>query len=123
ELSTLTVPRSAAGPDLREWVLGSEGTLGVIVEATVRVRPRPGLHAVHGMLFRDFSAGVRAIRAWQESGLSMSMMRLSDAQETALSLLMRKDPTRRFDVTARFMDAVQKLGYRESRALMLFGME
>lgn len=123
ELSTLAVPRSATGPDLRELVLGSEGTLGVIVEATVRVRPRPAHHLVHGMLFREFAAGVRAIRALQASGLPMSMMRLSDAEETALSLLMRKDPTRRFDVTARFMDAVHKLGYGEGRALMLFGME
>jgi alkyldihydroxyacetonephosphate synthase len=123
ELSTLAVPRTATGPDLKELVLGSEGTLGVIVEATLRIHRKPALHEVRGMLFRNFAAGVRAIRALQDSGLPMSMMRLSDAEETELSLLLRKDPTRRFDLSARFMQSVQSLGYGAERSLLLFGIE
>jgi alkyldihydroxyacetonephosphate synthase len=123
ELTTLRVPRTATGPDLKELVLGSEGTLGVISEATVRIRKKPALHEVRGVLFRSFADGIRALRALRDSGLPMSMIRLSDAQETELSLLLRADPTRRFDVTAGFMRAVRGIGFGAGRALMLFGIE
>jgi alkyldihydroxyacetonephosphate synthase len=123
ELTTLTVPRHAAGPDLKEVVLGSEGTLGVIVEATVRIRQRMALQDVRGMLFRDFASGIRTIRAWVAAGLPMMMMRLSDAQETELSLLLRNDPDKWFDAGNRFLDATKTVGYGENRAIMLFGIE
>jgi alkyldihydroxyacetonephosphate synthase len=123
ELATLTVPRHAAGPDLKEVVLGSEGTLGVIVEATVRIREKKAVQDVRGMLFRDFASGVRTIRAWGATSLPMMMMRLSDAQETELSLLLRHDPDKRFDAGATLLDATKTVGYGEERALMLFGIE
>jgi alkyldihydroxyacetonephosphate synthase len=123
ELVTLTVPRHAAGPDLKELILGSEGTLGVIVEATLRICKKPHVQDVRGMLFRDFAAGVRTIRAWVDAGLPMTMMRLSDAQETELSLLLRHDPDKRFDAGELLFAGAQKLGYGEQRSLMLFGIE
>jgi alkyldihydroxyacetonephosphate synthase len=123
ELATLTVPRHAAGPDLKQVVLGSEGTLGVIVEATVRIRKKMALQDVRGMLFRDFASGVRTIRAWAAAGLPMMMMRLSDAQETDLSLMLRHDPDKRFDAGATLLDATKSVGYGQDRALMLFGIE
>jgi len=123
ELATLTVPRHAAGPDLKQIVLGSEGTLGVIVEATVRIREKKAVQDVRGMLFRDFASGVRTIRAWGATSLPMMMMRLSDAQETELSLLLRHDPDKRFDAGATLLDATRTVGYGEERALMLFGIE
>jgi alkyldihydroxyacetonephosphate synthase len=123
ELVTLRVPRRAVGPELNAMVLGSEGTLGVIVEATVRVRPKPHVQDIRGMLFRDLSAGIRAIRAFSGAGLPMTMMRLSDAQETELSLLLREDPARSFDASALFLNAMRRFGYREQRALLLFGVE
>ena len=123
ELATLTVPRHAAGPDLKQVVLGSEGTLGVIVEATVRIRQKMALQDVRGMLFRDFASGLRTIRAWGAAGLPMMMMRLSDAQETELSLLLRHDPDKRFDAAATLLDATKTVGYGEERALLLFGIE
>jgi alkyldihydroxyacetonephosphate synthase len=123
ELTTLTVPRHAAGPDLKQIILGSEGTLGVIVEATVRIREKMAVQDVRGMLFRDFASGIRTIRAWVAAGLPMMMMRLSDAQETELSLLLRHDPDKRFDPSATLLDATKTVGYGEDRALMLFGIE
>jgi alkyldihydroxyacetonephosphate synthase len=123
EMVTLNVPRHAAGPDLKELVLGSEGTLGVIVEATLRISKKPVVQDVRGMLFRDFAAGVRTIRAWREAGLPMTMARLSDAQETELSLLLRHDPAKRFDAGQLLFAATEKVGYAEDRALMLFGTE
>jgi alkyldihydroxyacetonephosphate synthase len=123
ELVTLPVPRRATGPDLNGVVLGSEGTLGVIVEATLRIRRRPALQDIRGMLFRDFAAGMRTIRAWLAAGLPLTMMRLSDAHETALSLLLRRDPARRFDAAEALLSATRALGYGEQRTLMLFGLE
>jgi alkyldihydroxyacetonephosphate synthase len=123
ELVTLPVPRRATGPDLNGVVLGSEGTLGVIVEATLRIRRRPALQDIRGMLFRDFAAGVGAMRAWLATGLPLTMMRLSDADETELSLLLRRDPARRFDAAETLLAATRALGYGEQRTLMLFGIE
>ena len=123
ELTTLTVPRHAAGPDLNQVVLGSEGTLGVIVEATLRIRERMAVQDVRGMLFRDFASGIRTIRAWVAAGLPMMMMRLSDAQETEVSLLLRHDPDKRFDAGATLLDATKSVGYGDDRAIMLFGIE
>jgi alkyldihydroxyacetonephosphate synthase len=123
ELVTLPVPRRAVGPDLNGLVLGSEGTLGVIVEATVRIRRRPALQDIRGLLFRDFAAGIRAIRAFLSAGLPLTMARLSDARETELSLLLRHDPARRFDPAATLLSATRALGYGDQRALMLFGFE
>jgi len=123
ELTTLTVPRHATGLDLKQVVLGSEGTLGVIVEATVRIRKRAALQDVRGMLFRDFVSGIRTIRAWAAAGLPMMMMRLSDARETELSLLLRHDPEKRFDPGATLLDATKTVGYGQDRAIMLFGIE
>jgi alkyldihydroxyacetonephosphate synthase len=108
---------------LNQIVLGSEGTLGVIVEATVRIREKMGMQDVRGMLFREFASGLRTIRAWAAAGLPMMMMRLSDAQETELSLLLRHDPDKRFDAAATLLDATKSVGYGDERALMLFGIE
>jgi alkyldihydroxyacetonephosphate synthase len=123
ELVTLTVPRHAAGPDLKELVLGSEGTLGVIVEATVRISHKPPVQDVQAMLFRDFAAGVRTNRGWRAAGLPMTMMRLSDARETELSLMLRHDPDKRFEAGEQLFAGAEKLGYAGERALMLFGVE
>ncbi len=123
ELRTLGVPRNAAGPDLKETILGSEGIFGVIVEATLRISPKPALQDIRGMLFRDFASGVDTIRALRDAGLPMTMMRLSDARETELSLLLKRDPERAFDAGTAFLRATRQLGYGDSRSLLLFGVE
>lgn len=123
EIRTLTVPRTAAGPSLRELVLGSEGVLGVIVEATVRIRSQPAVRDIRGMLFPNFAAGTAAIREATAAGLPITMMRLSDAAETELSLMMRRDPHRKFDPTAAFLTAVRRFGYGDQRCVMLYGVE
>ncbi len=53
------VPASAAGPGLRQLLVGSEGTLGVICELALRVRPAPRERVYEGVFFEDFAAGVR----------------------------------------------------------------
>jgi alkyldihydroxyacetonephosphate synthase len=81
-LETAPFPNSAAGPDLRHLVAGSEGVLGVITEATFRVRPVPEQRDYRAYLFKDFERGREAIRGMVQQGLGVAMVRLSDADET-----------------------------------------
>jgi alkyldihydroxyacetonephosphate synthase len=80
------VPKSAAGPDLRQLILGSEGTLGVITELTFEVRPAPRLTVYDGWRFESFADGMRAVRALAQDGPLPTVLRLSDEAETALAL-------------------------------------
>jgi alkyldihydroxyacetonephosphate synthase len=82
---TRSVPASGAGPDPSRLVIGSEGTLGVITEAWMRVRPRPTFRAGASVLFDDFDAAVAATRAIAQADLFPSNCRLLDAQEAFLN--------------------------------------
>lgn len=86
-------PSSAAGPDLRQLVLGSEGRLGVVTRATVRVRPKPERLVVTGMVVPSWEEGLDASREIVQRRIPLDLLRLSDANETevALSLGLRKD--------------------------------
>lgn len=75
-------PASAAGPDLRRLLVGSEGTLGVITEVAVRVRPRPERILDEAWSFPDHATGVAALRALAQSEVRPTMARLSDETET-----------------------------------------
>ncbi len=78
-------PRSAAGPDLRQLVLGSEGAFGVITSVTVRARPLPATRVYEGWRFPSFEAGTRALRALAQDGCP-TVLRLSDETETFIGL-------------------------------------
>jgi alkyldihydroxyacetonephosphate synthase len=75
------LPGSGAGPSPDRALIGSEGILGVIAEAWVRVRPRPEFKASCGVEFDDFHDATRAIREISQSGLYPSNCRLLDALE------------------------------------------
>jgi alkyldihydroxyacetonephosphate synthase len=79
------LPGSGAGVSPDRMLLGSEGTLGVITEAWVRVRRRPTHRASAPVRFADFTAGAEAVRALSQSGLYPSNCRLIDAQEAKLT--------------------------------------
>ena len=85
-LSLGVAPASAAGPDLRQLLLGSEGVFGVITAVTVRVRPLPETRAYDGWRWPSFTAGREAMRTLAQSGQLPTVLRLSDEAETALSL-------------------------------------
>jgi alkyldihydroxyacetonephosphate synthase len=84
-------PASAAGTDLREMVLGSEGRLGIVTQATVRVRPLPDYEAFHAVFFPDWEAGREAVRALSQARPGLSMLRLSNALETQTMLALAGD--------------------------------
>jgi len=77
-------PASAAGPDLRQLLLGSEGAFGVITSVTVRVRPAPESRHYEGWRFASFAEGVAAVRTLTQSGAAPTVLRLSDETETAV---------------------------------------
>jgi alkyldihydroxyacetonephosphate synthase len=79
-------PRSAAGPDLRQLVLGSEGAFGVITSLTLAIRPAPAARVYEGWRFPTFADGTRALRALAQDGPRPTVLRLSDEVETALNL-------------------------------------
>ncbi|MFD0274399.1 FAD-binding oxidoreductase [Kitasatospora sp. NPDC127111] len=81
-------PASAAGPDLRELFLGSEGTLGVITAVRVRVHPVPAVKAYEAWSFPDFGTGAAALRAVEQQGTGPTVIRLSDEAETMVNLAM-----------------------------------
>jgi alkyldihydroxyacetonephosphate synthase len=75
------LPGSGAGPSPDRFLLGSEGVLGVITQAWVRVQPRPEFRAARGVGFGSFIEGAEAVRALGQSGLFPSNCRLIDAEE------------------------------------------
>ncbi|MQY07829.1 FAD-binding oxidoreductase [Actinomadura macrotermitis] len=79
-------PKSAAGPDLRQLVLGSEGAFGVITSVTVRIRPVPEAAAYEGWRFPDFATGAAALRRLAQDGPRPVVLRLSDEAETMIGL-------------------------------------
>lgn len=85
EWESRRLPGSGAGPSPDRLLIGSEGILGVITEAWVRVRPRPGFRASAAVGFDGFEAGARAARALGQSGLWPSNCRLLDPGEAAVT--------------------------------------
>ena len=78
-------PRSAAGPALHQIWLGSEGALGVIVGAVLRVHRQPESVIGRGYAFPDLAAGLAAMRAIMQSGMRPLVLRLYDAEDTAFN--------------------------------------
>jgi alkyldihydroxyacetonephosphate synthase len=80
------LPGSGAGPSPDRMLIGSEGTLGVITEAWVKLQDRPKHKASAGVLFDSFAQGAEAVRALGQSGLWPSNCRLLDEAEGALTM-------------------------------------
>ena len=107
-LETKPFPASSAWPNLTELIIGSEGILGVITEAAFRVRPLPPVSDYRGYLFRSFESGADAIRKAVQQELPMTMLRLSDVEETryyrAFSAV-GKEPRLRDRLTSAYLNA------------------
>jgi alkyldihydroxyacetonephosphate synthase len=92
-LATRPVPHTSTGPSVREMVLGSEGRLGIITEATVHVHRVPERRTILGYLFPSWAEALAAMREIAASEASPSVTRVSDANETLFSFATRKDPS------------------------------
>ena len=79
-------PQSAAGPDLRQLVIGSEGVFGIITQVRVAVHPTPQAIRYEAWSFPDFATGAAALRAVAQTGTGPTVIRLSDEAETGVNL-------------------------------------
>jgi alkyldihydroxyacetonephosphate synthase len=111
-------PASAAGPDLRQLILGSEGRFGVITEATVRVSPLPEYEAFHAIFFPDWESGHTAVREIAQARVPASMLRLSNAAETQITLILAGHE-RLVGLAERALGALR---LRDEKCLLIFGV-
>jgi alkyldihydroxyacetonephosphate synthase len=92
ELRAHAFPASAAGPALRELLVGSEGALAVITELTLAVRPAPEARRYEGWSFASFAAGAEVFRYLEQNGAAPHVARLSDPAETGLNAAVSGRP-------------------------------
>ena len=85
------IPSASTGPSVREMILGSEGRLGIITEATVQVHRTPAKRDVYAYFFPNWEAGTAAMQEIAESDATPSITRVSDARETGFSLATAKE--------------------------------
>jgi alkyldihydroxyacetonephosphate synthase len=109
---------SAAGPDLRQFALGSEGRMGIISEATVRIAPIPEFEHFYAVFFPDWASGFAALREIVQARLDVSMLRLLDKFETETTLQLSGK-----EKLVNLADkGLRLLGMGEERCMMLFGI-
>ncbi len=85
-------PASAAGPDLRQLAVGSEGALGVITEVALRVRPVPVARRYEGYVLDGWERGSAAVRELAQRHVLADVTRLSDVDESEVSLALNAGP-------------------------------
>ncbi len=117
-LSLAARPASAAGPDLRQLVMGSEGRLGVITEVTLRVRPRPEETAVAAVLLPDLGRGLDAVREMVTRDLPLTLLRLSDPSETEVAMAVGLAANRWAPLVDRYLEL---RGIGRDTCLLLIG--
>jgi alkyldihydroxyacetonephosphate synthase len=118
-LNTLETPHTAAGPALRELVIGSEGALGVIPDVTVRVRPAPLQRRYEAWMAESFEAGTEIVRDLAQGTGLPTLIRVSDEEETFGSLAL-SGPR---GVAGKAFGGYLKARRREAGALMIVGFE
>jgi alkyldihydroxyacetonephosphate synthase len=119
EISTLSTPHTAAGPALRELVIGSEGVLGVIPDVTVRVRPAPTVRRYEAWIAESFDAGAEIVRALAQGPGLPQIIRVSDEEETEGTLALNGPR----GLSGRLFGGYLELRKRRGGALMIVGFE
>jgi alkyldihydroxyacetonephosphate synthase len=119
EVAARALPASAAGPDLRELLVGSEGVLGVICDTTLRVRRAPDARRYEGWWFRSFAEGCEAFRVMEQADASPDVARVSDEEETRFSLAFASAES----VVERLGRAYLRARGRESGCVAIVGYE
>jgi len=120
EMDLPAVPATAAGPGLRQLLVGSEGTLGVITELALRVRPAPRVRVYEGVFFESFDAGMQALRSLAQQDAAPDVARLSDEQETRTSLALAGSGGLKGGLGRLYLGM---RGYRDRGVLAILGFE
>ena len=105
DIALRAMPATAAGPGLRQFLVGSEGLFGVITEATLKVRPQPAHERYEGWMFHDFEEGAEAFRSLEQRHVAPDVARLSDPDETRLSMTLSDDGSLSRRVGRRYIGA------------------
>jgi alkyldihydroxyacetonephosphate synthase len=87
-----TTPRSSTGPDVARLMIGSEGTLGIVTEATLRIHPMPEGRVDRAVRFEHMADGVAACRGLARSELSPTLVRLYDREDSFVAFSNLEDP-------------------------------
>ena len=111
-------PASAAGPDLKQFILGSEGRLGVVTRAAVHVRPYPQIEAFYGVFFHNWEQGSAAVREIAQAGIGVSMLRLSNPLETSTTLALAGKE----NLIKWAERSLRAAGFGGERSLLIFGV-
>jgi alkyldihydroxyacetonephosphate synthase len=119
EISTLETPHTAAGPALRELIIGSEGVLGVIPEVTVQVRPAPAVRRYEAWMAESFEAGTEIVRSLAQGPGLPQVIRVSDEEETEGSLALNGPR----GLSGSLFDGYLGVRRRRGGALMIVGFE
>src|SRR5271154_371532 len=119
-LATRVVPKSSNGIDVNHICIGSEGTLGVITEATMRVHARSESRRTHGYLFLDFESGIEAMHECVRKECVPSMCRLNDPGKTALSMAFKPPSSRLSQAVSEVMKGYLRVkGFDFARACLM----
>jgi len=90
-IRTKPVPRSATGPDLKQLFIGSEGTLGIITEVTLKIKPLPEERRFRAFIFKDLHSGIEAVIKLFRKGLRPCVIRLYDYLDAQFTLKGRAE--------------------------------
>lgn len=112
------VPKSAAGPDLRHIVLGSEARLGILTRATMRIRHLPEQEHFYSAFFPNFEIGVDALRKITQAELPLSMARLSDPLETETTFQLSGEEK----LVNLAKKGLNLFGQGEDRCMLIYGL-
>jgi len=117
-LDILRVPKSAAGPDLRHIILGSEARMGILTQATMRIRPLPEAEHFYSAFFPNFEIGAEAVRKIAQAELPLSMVRLSDAMETETTFQLSGEEK----LVSLAKKGLNLFGQGDQRCMLIYGL-
>jgi len=100
------VPRLSSGPDVQHFILGSEGTLGVVTEVTLKIRPLPQVRKYGSVIFPSFEPGVKCLREIARQRCAPASIRLMDNEQFKFGHSLKPSQT---SVFSAFVDSLQKL--------------
>lgn len=125
-IQTGNYPSSSSGPDWNRIISGSEGLFGIISEVTIRIHEIPEKRYYTGFLFPNFHAGKECIREIKQSGISTSMLRLSDEEEARLFGTLGTLGSKGIfsKIKHSLQDFVLNIyGLRDKKAVLILGLE
>lgn len=115
------LPSTSTGPSVREMILGSEGRLGIITEATVQVHRLPDERVILAYFFPDWPTGLKAMAAVSKSEAEVIVARCSDDRETAFSFsTQKKQKGVKKYVTEAVFKVLERRGWDLSKLCMSF---